>query len=192
MSLREIDVFDFDKTLYRGDSTIDYWLFNIRRRPWLLVLLPWQAAGYVPYFLGVWSLTRAKEQFLSYFRFIDVDRAVEDFWEKNRHKLNDWFCPEFMERESVVATASPEFLVAPACEGRGVSRVFGTRADRKTGKIEGENCKGAEKLKRIREVYPDFEIVRAFSDNLKADYPMLSAAREPYIVKDGKYSRIEL
>lgn len=187
----DIDVFDFDKTLYRGDSTTDFWLFNIKRRPWLLLWLPCQMAGFIPYLLGIWSLAKAKQQFLSYFRFIDGERAVKRFWEKNGHKINDWFCADFMERESVVATASPEFLVAPACEGRGIARIFGTRTDIRTGKIEGENCKGQEKLVRIGEVYPDFRIVRAFSDNEKADFPMLSAAREAFIVRDGEISRFE-
>lgn len=182
----DIDVFDFDKTLYKGDSTFDFWVFNLKRRPWLLFLVPFQLVGFLPYALGVWTLGRAKEQFLSFLRFIDGERVVKEFWERYSYRLCDWFGQDFMERETVVATASPEFLVAPVCEGRGISRVFGTRADIKTGKIEGKNCKGQEKLVRIGEVYPNFRIIRAFSDDEKADLPMLEAAKEAFLVDNGE------
>ena len=35
-----IDVYDFDGTLYDGDSTADYVLFCLRRHPALLLSLP--------------------------------------------------------------------------------------------------------------------------------------------------------
>ena len=38
-----IDVYDFDGTIYDGDSTVDFWLYCLRRKPSLLRFLPHQA-----------------------------------------------------------------------------------------------------------------------------------------------------
>ena len=184
--MMEIDVFDFDKTIYKGDSTIDFWLFSIKQQPFLLLLLPFQVFGFLLYALKIVPLGTAKAWLLSFMRFIDGEQAVAAFWQKNSYKLCDWFNESFMERETIVATASPEFLVAPACMDKGVAHVLGTRANIHTGKITGKNCKGAEKLSRIAEIYPNMVIIRAFSDDEKADLPLFMAAFIGYLVKNGE------
>jgi phosphatidylglycerophosphatase C len=84
--------------------------------------------------------------------------------------------------ERVIVTASPELLVAPLAEMIGADRIIGTRlgfaADgRLTPRLDGRNCRGPEKMRRLREVYgQDVQIDHAYGDTA-GDRDMLKAAR---------------
>lgn len=84
--------------------------------------------------------------------------------------------------ERVIVTASPESLVRPLGEMIGADRVVGTRlkfsADgRLTPQLEGPNCRGAEKMRRLREAYGDrLDLDLAYGDTA-GDDEMLKAAR---------------
>ena len=55
----------------------------------------------------------------------------------------------------------------------------------KTGTLIGKNCKGEEKLRRIEQNIGPFEIRAMYTDDAKADGPLLAAAQEGYIVTHG-------
>ena len=54
--------------------------------------------------------------------------------------------------------------------------------DRHTGETEGENCHGEEKVRRLREAYPEVEIREFYSDSL-SDTPLAKLADKAYLVK---------
>ena len=62
-----MNVFDFDGTIYDGDSSVDFWLFCLQKKPSLLRCFPRQLRGAVLYKFG--RIT--KEEFKSrYFSFV--------------------------------------------------------------------------------------------------------------------------
>ena len=67
----------------------------------------------------------------------------------------------------------------------GVPTLIGTKCDVKTGALIGKNCKGEEKLRRIEQNIGPFEIRAMYTDDAKADGPLLAAAQEGYIVTHG-------
>ena len=83
----------------------------------------------------------------------------------------------------VIVTASPECLVARFGEMIGADRVIGTRlgfsADgRLLPDLDGANCRGEEKMRRLREVYgDDLDLVAAYGDTA-GDREMIAAARD--------------
>ena len=50
-------------------------------------------------------------------------------------------------------------------------------------------CKGAEKIARIREVIGEYEVRAMYTDDAKADGPLLAIAKEKYIVTHGKVEK---
>jgi phosphatidylglycerophosphatase C len=84
----------------------------------------------------------------------------------------------------VIVTASPELTVAPFARGLGASLLIGTRlafdeGDRVTGSFVGANCRGAEKVRRLREALgEDLRLEAAYGDT-DGDLDMLSLAEEP-------------
>lgn len=85
----------------------------------------------------------------------------------------------------VIVTASPETVVAPFARGLAADGLIGTRlafddAGRATGGFASPNCRGPEKVVRLKAAFgDDVEIQAAYGDT-GGDTEMLAAAREPY------------
>lgn len=187
-----IDVYDFDGTIYDGDSTVDFTRFCLARHPAGLAALPRVSASALGLLTGRHGLTEFKSalfgEMAKRFSLIGEARA---FWSqpKTQAKLGDWFRHTPRDLPIVIASASPEFELRCAAELLGVCTLIGTRCDGATGRLIGKNCKGEEKLRRIREAVGDFTIRAMYTDDAKADAPLLRSAQEGYIVTHGKVSR---
>ncbi|MBQ7826006.1 MAG: hypothetical protein IJ337_06620, partial [Clostridia bacterium] len=57
-----------------------------------------------------------------------------------------------------------------------VNNLIGTRADGVTGQLIGKNCKGAEKIERIREAMGEYTVRAMYTDDARADGPLLKIA----------------
>lgn len=83
----------------------------------------------------------------------------------------------------VIVTASPETTVAPFARRLGAENLIGTRLafdsqDRVAGAFLGENCRGEEKMNRLRAVYgPEVRLAAAYGDT-SGDAQMIAAAVE--------------
>lgn len=180
-----VDVYDFDGTVYRGDSTQDFWRFCLRRKPALIKYLPRQVAALCMMGIKRWDLTRGKGEFLCFFRDIDVPEMAKAFWcsPQAHKKMMDWFEPRQNELPVVIASASPEAMLAPIAWRMGVPHLIGTRVELETGKLIGKNCKGQEKVARLEALLPEARIRAMYTDDPKADGPLLALAQQKYHVK---------
>ena len=87
-----MNVYDFDGTIYRGDSSVDFFLFCLIRFPWLLLVLPYQVAVIILYKLHICSKEQEKSAFFSFLRFVpNVETMVKKFWCKNRDRIAVWY-----------------------------------------------------------------------------------------------------
>jgi phosphatidylglycerophosphatase C len=83
----------------------------------------------------------------------------------------------------VIVTATPEQVVAPFARALGASLLIGTRLafdaeDRITGDFVGPNCRGHEKVRRLREAFgEDVRLAAAYGDT-EGDREMLDLAEE--------------
>lgn len=177
----ELDVYDFDETIYSGDSSLDFYLFCVSRRPWLLAYLPYQCWHLLRLRLKTESRKHFKQAFFIFLENVaNLDATIEGFWKVNTRKIKPWYAASDHAAD-VIISASPEFLLRPICKKFGVRMLIGTHMDGRTGKIDGENCRGLEKVIRLKEVMPDIRVRKAYSDSL-ADLPLLGLAKEPFIV----------
>jgi phosphatidylglycerophosphatase C len=80
-----------------------------------------------------------------------------------------------------IVTASPEDIVAPFARGLGADVLIATRIKvdsdgRLTGALDGRNCRGPEKVRRLYEVFgPDMDLAQAYGDT-RGDREMLATA----------------
>lgn len=176
-----IDVYDFDKTVYWRDSSLDFYMFCVGRWPWLLIYLPYQCWHLLCFRLGRESRTQFKQGFFIFLRSVpDISSAVENFWSGYARRIKDWYRKSRHDSD-VIISASPEFLLQPICDQLGVLMLIATRMDKQTGCIDGENCRGEEKVRRLRETLPNTVVRKAYSDSL-SDLPLLTLAKEPFVV----------
>ena len=189
-----IDVYDFDGTIYDGDSTVDFVRFALRRHPRVILGLPRVALAAIRLAAGRSSLTRFKSVlFHEMSRRFSLEDEARAFWqsEGTRRKLGAWFQTTPRDVPIVIASASPEFELRYAAGLLGVEMLIGTRCDPATGLLTGPNCKGEEKLRRIEEAVGPYTIRAMYTDSVKSDGPLLRVAQEGYILRHGSVSRYE-
>ena len=177
-----MNVYDFDETIYQGDSTVDFYKYCIKRKPALLKFLPKQGLMFIKYLLGTVSKERFKESvYLILTEIDDLDAWVNDFWDKNIMKIKSFYLQQ-AARDDLVISASPEFLIGEACRRLNIASIA-SRIDKKTGiHTDGINCHGKRKVERFYERYPQGKIEDFYSDSL-SDTPLAELAKRAYLVK---------
>lgn len=184
-----IAFFDFDGTITKKDTLIDFVIFAHGYRTFLLrmiLLIPWLLL----YAIRLMPNWRFKEKFLSvYFKGWGIktfnNYAYKYATERvplivrikainaiNKHKENKDII--------VVVTASCENWVKPWCDIQNIDCIA-TRLEIKddglTGKFNGKNCYGQEKVFRIKQKYNlnKYSYIYAYGDSL-GDKDMLELA----------------
>ena len=182
-----MNVYDFDGTIYDGDSTIDFFLFALKKKPSLLRFIPTQAAGFLLYGFKHINKTELKEYFFSFLSGIDTLEMAELFWAENIRKVYPWYLQQ-QQTDDIIISASPEFLLQPACRLLGIHHLIASQVDPKSGKFHGENCRGAEKVRRIASEYNITHIGNFYSDS-NSDLPLAQISEQAYLVKKGTINK---
>lgn len=176
-----MNVYDFDKTIYDGDSTADFYLFSLKRHRKILLLAPSLLGAFVKFYLfKSGTKTQFKEKMYRFLTYCDIEKDVADFWDGHRQKLKQYYLAQ-KRGDDVIISASPEFLLMPICRELGVA-LLASRVDGKTGRYDGVNCHGEEKVRRFYEAYPGGEIEEFYSDSY-SDTPLAEIAQRAFLVK---------
>ena len=172
-----MNVYDFDQTIYHGDSTVDFYFYCLRHKPLMLRSVPGTIGGFALYGAKLWD---------KMYRFLtaigDSEQVVQEFWRTHIRNIKPWYIEKTRREDDVIISASPEFLLKPACEQLGIKYLMASRVDAHTGKYTGVNCWGEEKVRRFREVFGDAQIETFYSDSL-SDTPLAREAKTAWIVR---------
>ena len=181
--------FDFDGTLTVRDSFTAFLRWRAGRRGWALGLAKMAPAmaGYardrdrgrikaasVREFLG--GVGRATLE-------ADAERFAAEVWDDFIRPdalacWNDWGAKGAYR---VIVTASPETTVAPFARRLGAEGLLGTPLvfdahDRVTGAFAGPNCRGEEKVRRLRAAFGEEVTLAAAYGDTSGDTEMLAMA----------------
>ena len=179
-----MNVYDFDKTIYDGDSSVNFYKFCVRKKPSVLKYLPVQLWAFFKYLVRAHDKTAMKEVFYRYFAEIDdVDLLLYEFWEKNMSKIKNWYT-ETKRDDDVIISASPEFLLEYPCKMMNI-HLIASVVDKKTGKYDGKNCHGEEKVSRFYKEFEKGSIDKFYSDSY-SDAPLAKIANESFMVKGNR------
>jgi phosphatidylglycerophosphatase C len=183
--------FDFDGTLTTKDSFTGFLAWRVgmaRYVAGLIRLLPSLLAYLIDRDRGRLKAAAASV-FLKGLSRAELDASARRYAESHARKLlrpdavRAWKRWQGQGARLVVVTASPESVVAPFARGLGCDRIIATQlefdqADRVTGRLAGPNCRGEEKVRRLREVFgPDVHLEAAYGDT-SGDHAMLALADE--------------
>ena len=182
-----MNVYDFDGTIYDGDSTVDFFLFALKRNFLLSFYFPKQIVGFFLYGIKLIKKTRLKEYFFSFLSGIKTDKYVYEFWEQNHIKIHKWYL-EQQSSDDIIISASPEFLLKPLCQRLGIKHLIASNVNSTTGKFIGNNCYGEEKVRRLAKEYGITHIADFYSDSY-SDLPLAQIADRAFLVKNGKLVR---
>jgi phosphatidylglycerophosphatase C len=186
---RPIVAFDFDGTLTIRDTFTAFLAWRagpVGYRAGLARLLP-DLARYLRDHDRGRLKAAAVRRFLAGLGKADLEDAARRFAEGRARSLlrpdaiRAWRRWQSQSARLVIVTASPEEIVAPFARGLGADSLIGTRLaydenDRLTGELKGENCRGPEKVRRLKETFgPDVRLEAAFGDT-DGDKEMLALA----------------
>lgn len=181
--------FDFDGTLTVRDSFIDFLKWRSRGLRYLggMVKLGPAAAGYLTDRSRGRLKSAAVREFLSGLSRDQLETEARRFAEVRAARLlrpdalQTWRRWRQRRARLVIVTASPEILVAPFARGLGADALIGTQLqfdgnDRVTGHLLGQNCRGPEKVRRLREMFGDGLRLKAAYGDTQGDREMLQIA----------------
>lgn len=178
-------LYDFDGTIYDGDSSVDFFKFCLKKNKALYKMLPKLAINYLAYKSKNITDTELKEYVFSFLKnFKNIDKVVKEFWETHESKIKNFYL-EKKHDQDIIISASPEFLLKPICEKLKVKDLIASDVDKTTGKFKKPNNRGEAKVKEFYKKYPKAEILEMYSDSLH-DKPLLDLAKKSYFVKKNK------
>lgn len=186
-----MNVYDFDKTIYKKDSSVEFYKYVIRRNPPLAFkCLPKQILAILKYKLSLTTKERLKETYFSFLENIDAPEILNGFVERELKNINGWY-QEQQRADDIIISASPEFLVRAFAEKLGTTNVIASKVDIATGAYSGKNCHGKEKLVRLCHEFPEAVIDNFYSDSA-SDIYLAQRAKHAFMVKKNKISEWEI
>lgn len=182
-----MNVYDFDDTIYDGDSSLGFYLYCMKKKPRLVFCLPFQVMGLCLFKMGFIKKLLFKEIFFCFLRFINSpETLVISFCDENMCKIKKWYKDQ-QKINDVVVSASPAFLVCPICSKIGIKYVLASEVDINTGKFYTENCYGEEKVNRFQKYFGCATIEEFYSDSL-SDVYMAKLAKKSFLVNGNNIS----
>lgn len=195
-------IFDVDYTIINNDSMFSMLFFAIKKKPIIILYTPIILVKTILALLKIIDIKIAKEAIYLPLKYL-TEKELEEFYDKVLlKKVNS----EVMERlklhkengcHILLVSASPERYLKYFQKNSCIDMVIGTRLEKLNGKytnkICGENCKGIEKVNRIKQYLKennleiDFENSFGYSDSL-SDKPMLSLVKNRYKVDKNELS----
>lgn len=177
-----MNVYDFDKTIYDGDCTVDFYMYCLKKYPVIYKKIPEVLWFGLLFKLGIIAKKDFKSRFFKFATILpDLKGAVADFWSINKSKIKRFYV-DTQKDDDIIISASPTFILDEICGLLNIKYLYATNVDLKNGKIIGENCYGEEKVKRFYGAgFEEGSIDEFYSDSL-SDSPLADISKKAFIV----------
>lgn len=189
-----MNLFDFDNTIYDGESTVDFFFFCLKKKKSLIKYIPLILYNAFLYKIKVLSIeklylsvSKMSAVFLSNKNNVDI--FVEEFWEKNKVKLKKEII-SLISNKDIIITASPDFLIKGVLKFIPTNNVISSIFNIDTGNFDFICFKG-KKVEALKEKFPDIIIDNFFTDSLN-DLPLINISKKSYLIKNKKIKIIEV
>lgn len=182
--------YDFDKTIFKGDSSTKFFFYMVFTRVYPLLFSPWFLICVLFYGLKILNKSQVKQCLFFFVRFHkNIDKISEKFWKKKIKGIEPFYLAQ-QKSDDVIVSASLDFVLEPAMKMLGVTNFICTKFDKKSGKIVGKNCYGEQKRILFEEKFGKTELDAFYSDSL-SDLPMMKISKKAFLVKKGKVKEFD-
>lgn len=186
-------VFDFDNTIYDGESPYDFYAFSLRYNPSAIRFIPplaYYGLRYSKEKSTLGELEHAVSRYLKRYltSFDDVDGMVSAFWDTHMHKIKHWYKPQ---PDDVIITGSFDYTMREVQRRLGVKTVICSTVNRETLELEHLNF-GANKVKVFQEMFGEDAVPDEFYTDNMLDLPMMQLARRAYLVRGNHIKQVEV
>ena len=205
--MEKLAIFDVDFTLTSKETLLQLFKFLIKEDKKNLRFLPRAAFSGLMYGLKFYDEKKVKQSFLKFIDGVeekDLKILVKKYYYEVLSKIIYKDSIDMMKKlksegyKIYLISASPEFYLNELYNIKEVDVIIGTRFSFNKGKFErkmvGENCKGEEKVRRLKEylqennIEVDYKNSYMFSDSL-SDKPLLDLVGNGYLINYKKTNK---
>ncbi|MCQ2485763.1 MAG: haloacid dehalogenase-like hydrolase [Clostridia bacterium] len=189
-----MNVYDFDNTIYDGESCLDMFFWFVRRDASLLRFIPKVLSAFAEYKKGNVTIEQALEKYAPMIenylgRNPGLLSDTADFWDRHMKKIKSFY-KDIQKPDDLVITAAPEDSMREICQRLGIKKYIGTIIESDTGKIK-RLCLRENKVKAFFEEYPNQKIDSFYTDSPENDMPLIEISEQAYVVKGKKIIKIK-
>ena len=208
--MKKIGIFDVDYTITKKETLQELFKYLIYTDKKYLKYIPRSLYYGIMYLIKQYDEKMVKEKFLKFLHGMDekkIEDIVKMFYKNRLSKIIYKDSIDMMKRlkaqgyEIYLISASPEFYLKELYNIEEVDKIIGTRFSFKEGifegKIIGENCKGVEKVYRLKKYLTENKITvnyhesYMFSDSM-SDKPLLELVGNTYLINYKKESKYKI
>ncbi len=188
-----MNVYDFDNTIYNGESGVDLFLFYLKKDPKLITLFPTAVKAIARYKSTKMSIDDALENYAGvveeYAKTIDdIHADVSKFWDKNSSKIKSFYFKQRKD-DDVILSACIDVVLEEICRRLNIKNYIGSETDLVNYKLVNF-CYRENKVKAFKKRFPDAVIENFYTDSYN-DQPMIDLAQNAYLVKGDKLIKIK-
>ena len=188
-----MNVYDFDNTIYDGESCFDLFKFYIKKDPSLMKLFPKVAKAFSRYKKGEVGLSEMVSKYAPMaeekLSAIDFENEPKEFWDKHMHKIKPFY-KQLQREDDLIITASPDFHMEEIAKRLGIKHCLTSKVNKESGKIEFI-CIRQNKITAFRKLYGDKEIENFYTDSPENDAPLIEIAKHAFVVKGNKITQVK-
>lgn len=178
-----MNVYDFDETLFYGDSEDRFFQFMFKKKGYFFYKLNYKWNEFKLH--RGWSTkteTRESEyKILEKINRVDnLDRLLEEYWDEVEQYMMPWY--EKVKRpDDVIASGTPRFIMEPIVKRLGLTNLVATEMDRKTGKCTGKFAVAEAKLVNFELQFDCADIDNFYSDAY-SDHFIADKAKKAWVI----------
>ncbi len=188
----DVNVFDFDNTIYDGETLVDFILYFVRHDPKIWRYVPKLIVIAIKDGMHLFTVDEAIKAYASflegyYVKLGDLTEQTVKFWDKNEKKIKPLYA-KYRGENDIIVSGTTDFILDEIMKRMGIKNYIGSKIDNKTGKFT-QLCFLENKVKIFREQFPGAHIVNFYTDSMN-DRAMMDIADNVFLVKGEKVTQI--
>lgn len=188
-----MNVYDFDNTIYDGESAFDFFKFFMKKDKKLLLFLPSVIIAFTKYKMGRLSIEEAINKYGQkavdyYIKNPDSKLLIPHFWDEHQKNIKPFY-EKVRKDDDLILSCSPELSLEEICKRLNIKNYIGTVIDEEKGVIS-RLCLRENKVKAFFEAYPEAEIDDLYTDSFN-DKPLMDISKNVYLVKGNNIKKIK-
>lgn len=187
-------VYDFDNTIYDGESGVDLFLYCLKRDPALIRKLPWGLKILRDYKVSKLSIDDIIHKYSPEVERYGVEKVgdltalADDFWNTHAYKIKSFYIKQRSD-DDLIISACLDFVLEEICRRLGIKNYIASEVEFDTRKLK-RFCYRDNKVKMFRERYPEGNIDTLYTDSYN-DKPLMDISDNVFFVKGSIIKQIK-
>ena len=189
-----MNAYDFDETIYDGESSVEVVFAFIKHDPSVLKFIPKVMKEFVRYNKGKLTVEEFKSKYADELRMYfekhkdAIPSIVCEFWDKRMDKIKPFY-KDVQKDDDIIITASPYFMMEEICKRLGIKNLVASEVDLDKGEIV-RACFREGKIDCLNDAFPDVEIDDFYTDSMNDQF-LFPFAKRVFMVKGNKITQIK-